>query len=210
MSDTEESTQLPDSENPHAAEFAVLDALQKENADLKDQRLRALAEMENVRRIAAREKAEKLGVKVDDIFAALQANLGSVYVNDYNQFGRTWQVRMQADAQSRADPTQLRRLEVKNRNGGKVPLGTLLTVEPKVGPRSDDYRVVTAYVAAGLGVALVPELALPAGDDLPSNLAVIELIDTHLTREVSLLTAPTLDPSLVDLMTRALTTAPAS
>jgi molecular chaperone GrpE len=58
MSDTEESTQLPDSENPHAAEFAVLDALQKENADLKDQRLRALAEMENVRRIAAREKAE--------------------------------------------------------------------------------------------------------------------------------------------------------
>lgn len=82
--------------------------------------------------------------------------------------------------------------------------------EPKVGPRSDDYRVVTAYVAAGLGVALVPELALPAGDDLPSNLAVVELTDTHLTRELSLLAAPTLDPSLVDLMTRALTTAPAS
>jgi molecular chaperone GrpE len=58
MSDTEEKTQLPDSENPHAAEFAVLDALQKENAELKDQRLRALAEAENIRRIAAREKAE--------------------------------------------------------------------------------------------------------------------------------------------------------
>jgi molecular chaperone GrpE len=55
---SEEPTQLPDSENPHAAEFAVLDALQKENAELKDQRLRALAEVENVRRIAAREKAE--------------------------------------------------------------------------------------------------------------------------------------------------------
>jgi DNA-binding transcriptional LysR family regulator len=80
--------------------------------------------------------------------------------------------------------------------------------EPSVGPRSDDYRVVTAYVSAGLGVALVPELALPAGDDRPSNLAVIELTDTRLTREVSLLTAPTLDPSLVELMTRALTTAP--
>ncbi len=58
MNDTEEQTQLPDSENPHAAEFAVLDALQKENAELKDQRLRALAEVENVRRIAQRDKAE--------------------------------------------------------------------------------------------------------------------------------------------------------
>lgn len=58
MNDTEENTQLPDSENPHAAEFAVLDSLQKENAELKDQRLRALAEVENVRRIAQRDKAE--------------------------------------------------------------------------------------------------------------------------------------------------------
>src|SRR6201986_2672632 len=59
MSDTpEETTQLPDSENPHAAEFAVLEALKAENAELKDQRLRALAEVENVRRIAAREKSE--------------------------------------------------------------------------------------------------------------------------------------------------------
>ena len=54
----DEPTQLPDSENPHAAEFAVLEALKLENAELKDQRLRALAETENVRRIAAREKAE--------------------------------------------------------------------------------------------------------------------------------------------------------
>ena len=58
MNDTPETTQLPDSENPHAAEFAVLAALQAEVAELKDQRLRALAEMENVRRIAAREKSE--------------------------------------------------------------------------------------------------------------------------------------------------------
>ncbi|MEO2089384.1 MAG: efflux RND transporter permease subunit, partial [Gemmataceae bacterium] len=81
-----------------------------------------------------REKAEKMGVLVSDVFAALQANLGSVYVNDFNQFGRTWQVRMQADARFRADPDLLRRLEVRNRTGGRVPLGTLLTVEPKVGP----------------------------------------------------------------------------
>ena len=59
MNDThDEPTQLPDTENPHAAEFAVLDALKLENNELKDQRLRAMAETENVRRIAAREKVE--------------------------------------------------------------------------------------------------------------------------------------------------------
>jgi molecular chaperone GrpE len=58
MSDTEDTTPPPESENPHAAEFAVLEALRSENAELKDQRLRALAEVENVRRIAAREKNE--------------------------------------------------------------------------------------------------------------------------------------------------------
>ena len=50
----EEPTQLPDSENPHAAEFAVLEALRAENESLKDQRLRALAEAENIRRRAAK------------------------------------------------------------------------------------------------------------------------------------------------------------
>jgi len=58
MSDTEEKMQIPDSENPHAAEFAVLEALKLENAELKDQRLRALAEAENIRRRAEKEKTE--------------------------------------------------------------------------------------------------------------------------------------------------------
>ena len=55
---SEEPTQLPDSENPHAAEFAVLEALKAENESLKDQRLRALAEAENIRRRAEKEKAD--------------------------------------------------------------------------------------------------------------------------------------------------------
>ena len=58
MSDTEEKMQLPDGENPHAAEFAVLEALKAENAELKDQRLRALAEAENIRRRAEKDKAD--------------------------------------------------------------------------------------------------------------------------------------------------------
>ena len=55
---SDEQTQLPDSENPHAAEFAVLEALKAEVESLKDQRLRALAEVENIRRRAEKEKAE--------------------------------------------------------------------------------------------------------------------------------------------------------
>lgn len=55
---SEDPTQLPDSENPHAAEFAVLEALRAENESLKDQRLRALAEAENIRRRAEKEKAD--------------------------------------------------------------------------------------------------------------------------------------------------------
>jgi hydrophobic/amphiphilic exporter-1 (mainly G- bacteria), HAE1 family len=83
-----------------------------------------------------RVKAEQMGVKLDDVFAALQTNLGSVYVNDFNKFDRTYQVRVQADARFRADPGLLGRLEVKNRDGGRVPLSTLLTPETQIGPLS--------------------------------------------------------------------------
>ncbi|MCT1366371.1 MULTISPECIES: LysR family transcriptional regulator [Microbacterium] len=73
--------------------------------------------------------------------------------------------------------------------------------EPINGPRSDDYRVVAAYVAAGLGVALIPELALPSEAE---GVAIINLADTTLSREVSLLTAATLDHAAVELMSRVL------
>jgi HAE1 family hydrophobic/amphiphilic exporter-1 len=95
-----------------------------------------------------REKAEKMGVKVNDIFSTLQANLGSVYVNDFNKFGRTYQVRVQADARFRGDVSVIRRLEVPGREQmgpspdgrpmprARVPLGTLLATEIQVGPQS--------------------------------------------------------------------------
>ncbi|HEV3436237.1 MAG TPA: multidrug efflux RND transporter permease subunit [Gemmata sp.] len=83
-----------------------------------------------------RVKAERMGVLLSDVFATLQANLGSVYVNDFNKFDRTYQVRIQADARFRGDLGQISRLEVRNRDGGRVPLGTLLTVETRIGPQS--------------------------------------------------------------------------
>ncbi len=74
--------------------------------------------------------------------------------------------------------------------------------EPLPGPRSDDYRVVAAYVAAGLGVALVPELAVPDRPDPQSGVARVELRGTDLSREITLLTAPTLDPAITELIAR--------
>ncbi len=97
-----------------------------------------------------RVKAEKMGVLLSDVFAALQANLGSVYVNDFNKFDRTYQVRVQADARFRADADLIRRLEVRNRDGGRVPLGTLMTVETRVGPQSvTRYNLYPAATVSG-------------------------------------------------------------
>jgi hydrophobic/amphiphilic exporter-1 (mainly G- bacteria), HAE1 family len=67
-----------------------------------------------------REKAEKMGIPVDEIFRTLQTNLGSTYVNDFNKFGRTFQVRLQSDASFRTSPEIIERLEVRNRNGQMV------------------------------------------------------------------------------------------
>src|SRR5262249_25615033 len=82
-----------------------------------------------------RAKAKSLGVSLDAIFGTLQTALGSAYVNDFNKFGRTWQVRVQDDQRFRLDPEDIRRLEVRDRQGKMVPLGTLVTLEKRTGPQ---------------------------------------------------------------------------
>ena len=74
-----------------------------------------------------RVKAKSLDVPLDAVFGTLQASLGSAYVNDFNLFGRTYQVRVQADQRFRLRPDDIRRLEVRDRPGQMVPLGTLAT-----------------------------------------------------------------------------------
>src|SRR5262249_2603865 len=64
-----------------------------------------------------------------------QTALGSAYVNDFNKFGRTWQVRVQADQRFRLEPEDIRRLEVRDKQGKMVPLGTLVTIERRLGPQ---------------------------------------------------------------------------
>ena len=81
-----------------------------------------------------RTKAKQQGVAVTDVFDTLQIYLGSLYVNDFNRFGRVYQVRAQADADFRAQPEDIARLKTRNANGEMVPLGSLLRVTPTYGP----------------------------------------------------------------------------
>jgi multidrug efflux pump len=98
-----------------------------------------------------RTKARQLGVAVTDIFETLQIYLGSLYVNDFNRFGRTYSVRVQADAPFRARADDIGRLEVRSASGEMVPLAALLDVESVAGPeRAMRYNgFLTADVSGG-------------------------------------------------------------
>ena len=81
-----------------------------------------------------REKCLKAGVGLGDVFSTLQAYLGSLYVNDFNRFGRTWQVIIQADQNFRSEVDDVAKLRVRNAKGQMVPLGSLATVKMIGGP----------------------------------------------------------------------------
>ncbi|WP_206996201.1 efflux RND transporter permease subunit [Trinickia mobilis] len=83
-----------------------------------------------------RVKAMQLGVSVPDIFETMQVYLGSFYVNDFNRFGRVYQVRVQADAPFRAHTDDIGLLKTRNDKGEMVPLSTLVKVTPTYGPDS--------------------------------------------------------------------------
>lgn len=81
-----------------------------------------------------RAKAEQLGVSVTDVFETLQIYLGSLYVNDFNAFGRTYSVRVQADAKFRAKAEDIGQLKVRSQSGQMIPLSALLKVDAQTGP----------------------------------------------------------------------------
>jgi HAE1 family hydrophobic/amphiphilic exporter-1 len=82
-----------------------------------------------------REKVKLLDIPLSEVFATMQAYLGSSYVNDFNKFGRVYQVRIQAEPDYRADIDSIKRLEVRNRKGEMVPLSTLATIRKSFGPQ---------------------------------------------------------------------------
>ncbi|TIN05960.1 multidrug efflux RND transporter permease subunit [Mesorhizobium sp.] len=81
-----------------------------------------------------REKVQTLGLTTDQVFQTLAGYLGSTYVSQFNKFGRVFQIYVQGDAQFRLTPENIGRLSVRNQSGDMIPLGTLLTITPSVGP----------------------------------------------------------------------------
>ena len=123
-----------------------------------------------------REKARILGVKVDDVFETLQVYLGSLFVNDFNLGGRTYQVNVQAEQEYRDEPGDIARLRTRNADGEAVPIGSLADVELRTAPdrivrynlypAADFNGDTAAGVSSGQALAEVEELArrtLPAG-----------------------------------------------
>src|SRR3984885_6489402 len=101
-----------------------------------------------------RDKVRQQGVKLADVFDTLQTYMGSTYVNDFNRFGRTFQVMAQADGPFRAQAEDIRTLKTRNADGAMVPLGSLLNVTPTFGP--DAAQRYNAYRSADINAGPAP------------------------------------------------------
>jgi hydrophobe/amphiphile efflux-1 (HAE1) family protein len=123
-----------------------------------------------------RAKAQALGLNMSDVFTALQATLGGVYVNNFNLFGRTWQVNVEGEAANRGDIPDIWQIYVRNATGEMVPIRSIASLRIVTGPqvitRYNNYRSVTinggpaAGVSSGTAIAAMEELSkstLPAG-----------------------------------------------
>jgi multidrug efflux pump subunit AcrB len=125
-----------------------------------------------------RSKAQALGLNMSDVFTALQATLGGYYVNDFNLYGRTWQVNIQATENDRDDVPGIWRIFVRNNKGTMVPLRSIADMRIIIGPqvisRYNNYRSITINggpapdVSSGdalTAMAQVSARVLPAGYD---------------------------------------------
>jgi multidrug efflux pump subunit AcrB len=122
------------------------------------------------------DKLQTMGISLTDAYNTLQTFLGGLYVNDFNQFGHTWQVLLQAEPEFRDQPASIGRFYVRNPDGGMVPLSTLATVTPSGGPdvvyRYNRFRAIqllgtpAAGYSSGQASAAMEEVAaasLPQG-----------------------------------------------
>ncbi len=98
-----------------------------------------------------REKALAQGVSLDDLYQTMQVYLGSLYVNDFNRFGRTYPVYVQADQRFRLQPEDILRLQTRNGAGDMIPLGAFVTTHETTGPeRTAHYNgMLTAEISGG-------------------------------------------------------------
>lgn len=111
-----------------------------------------------------REKAKSQGVPLANLYETLQINLGSLYVNDFNRFGRTYQVVAQAEQQFRDEVGDITRLKTRNVAGDMVPIGSLVKVNESFGP--DRVFHYNGYLAADISGSPLPPLSSGQGEDL--------------------------------------------
>lgn len=114
-------------------------------------------------------KAKAQGVPLANLFETLQVNLGSLYVNDFNRFGRTYQVVAQAEQQFRDETSDITKLKTRNIAGEMVPIGSLVQVKESFGP--DRVTHYNGYLAADFNGAPLPPLSSGQAEDLISKLA---------------------------------------
>ena len=97
-----------------------------------------------------REKVKKLGIPLQDVFSTMSGYLAAAYVNDFNLFGRTWQVSVSADSRFRTNANDIKGLEVRKPDGSMVPLGSLVNVRESMGAdRVIRYNIFPAAVVQG-------------------------------------------------------------
>ena len=110
-----------------------------------------------------RDKAQTLGLSISDVFTALQATLGGIYINDFNLFGRTWQVNIQGEAADRTDIPAIWRIYIRNKTGTMVPLRSIADARIVLGPqtisRYNNYRSITVNGSPKPGVSSGDALA---------------------------------------------------
>ncbi|MEE4356618.1 MAG: multidrug efflux RND transporter permease subunit, partial [Desulfococcaceae bacterium] len=120
-----------------------------------------------------RVKAKNIGVPLSDIFATLQVNLGSAYINDFSKFGKTYQVKVQAEPQFRANIEDIRKLEVRDQQGNMLPLATLINVKESIGPQI--IRRYNTYPAASVNGSPAPGYSSGDALKLMENVATAKL-----------------------------------
>jgi len=104
-----------------------------------------------------RDKAQALGLAISDVFTSLQGTLGGIYINDFNLFGRTWQVNIQGEAADRTDIPAIWRIYIRNKLGTMVPLRSIADARIVLGPqtisRYNNYRSITVNGTPKPGVS---------------------------------------------------------
>jgi HAE1 family hydrophobic/amphiphilic exporter-1 len=135
------------------ANAATQSSLQRVQASFRSNVPQYVVEVDRV-------KTETLHVTVDQVFAALSGYVGSSYVDQFNKFGRTFQIYLQADSQFRLRPEDIANLTVRSQDGNVIPLGTLVSITPTVGP-----SLISLYnLYPSATVIAIPATGVSTGD----------------------------------------------